>query len=47
MKLKEQKKINYKEFKWSAKHIKFIVWNKIKKHIQLLSITLHSKIHYI
>ena len=33
MKLKEQK-INNEEFKWSAKHIKFILQNKIKKHIQ-------------
>ena len=29
-----QQKIYKKELKWSAKHIKFILWNKIKKHIQ-------------
>ena len=31
MKLKEQK-INDKEFKWSTKHIKFTLQNKMKKH---------------
>ena len=33
IKLKEQK-ISNKEFKWNAKRIKFILQNKIKKHIQ-------------
>ena len=33
MKLKEQK-INNKDFKWSAKYMKFILQYKIKKHIQ-------------
>ena len=41
MKLKTQK-INDKEFKWSTKHIKFTLQNKMKKHIQLNNINKHS-----
>ena len=31
---KGTQKINNKEFKWSARHMKFIILNKIKRHIQ-------------
>ena len=41
MKIKEQN-INDKEFKWSAKHNKFILQHKIKKHIQWHNTNKHS-----